>query len=175
MICDPLTKAGPAGFASRLINCMQTGYLDLEPTPESQLKKMKQQKMRMEKALQKSDPNGVAKAKAKGKAKAKARPKEGRGDDEESSHQKEEDMTSQECNDPEQTMSIAALALISESSVQSALHYSLRHHARVTSVKTPMYFHEVLYRGMSLGTIGCIESTYCRRPCSNRALEHLTR
>ena len=51
MICDPLTKAGPAGFANRLIKCMQSGFMDLEPTPESQLKKMKQQKMRMEKAL----------------------------------------------------------------------------------------------------------------------------
>ena len=61
MICDPLTKAGPAGFANRLIGCMQSGFLDLEPTPESQLKKMKQQKMRMEKALQKADLNGVAK------------------------------------------------------------------------------------------------------------------
>ena len=44
MICDPLTKAGPKGFADRLIACMTTGVLDLEPTVESQMKKLQQQK-----------------------------------------------------------------------------------------------------------------------------------
>ena len=57
MICDPLTKAGPKGFADRLIRCMATGKISLEPTPESQLKKMKQQKARMEKALGKTVPD----------------------------------------------------------------------------------------------------------------------
>ena len=55
MICDPLTKAGPKGFADRLIRCMTTGKISLEPTPESQLKKMKQQKAMMEKALGKAE------------------------------------------------------------------------------------------------------------------------
>ena len=54
MICDPLTKAGPLNFAQRLIETMQTGSLNLEPTAESQLKKLKQQKMRQEKALAKT-------------------------------------------------------------------------------------------------------------------------
>ena len=55
MICDPLTKAGPLGFAQRLIETMQTGSLNLEPTAESQLKKLKQQKMRQDKALAKQN------------------------------------------------------------------------------------------------------------------------
>ena len=54
MLCDPLTKAGPKGFANRLIDCMTTGHFSLEPTVESQMKKLKQQKARMEKTLLKS-------------------------------------------------------------------------------------------------------------------------
>ena len=54
MICDPLTKAGNEVFKSRLVKTMSTGYFDLEPTPESLLKKMSQQKYRLGKALQKS-------------------------------------------------------------------------------------------------------------------------
>ena len=50
MICDPLTKAGPQGFASRLQDCMCTGNLSLEPTVESQMKKLQQQKRRRERA-----------------------------------------------------------------------------------------------------------------------------
>ena len=50
MICDPLTKAGPAGFADRMVSCMTTGILDLEPTVESQMKKLQQQKRRRVKA-----------------------------------------------------------------------------------------------------------------------------
>ena len=46
MLCDPLTKAGGKTFADRLINCMQSGDLDLTPTVESQMRKMKQKKGR---------------------------------------------------------------------------------------------------------------------------------
>ena len=55
MICDPLTKAGGPNFAQRLIETMQTGTLDLEATPESQMKKLKQQKMRQDKVLAKQE------------------------------------------------------------------------------------------------------------------------
>ena len=54
MICDPLTKAGPQGFADRLLEVLQTGSLSLEATVQSQLKKLRQQKMRMEKTLRKA-------------------------------------------------------------------------------------------------------------------------
>ena len=54
MICDPLTKAGPKGFADRLVSCMCTGELSLEPTVESQMKKLQQQKRRREKTLEKA-------------------------------------------------------------------------------------------------------------------------
>ena len=50
MICDPLTKAGPDGFAVRLTDCMTSGHLSLEPSVESQMKKLQQQKRRKEKA-----------------------------------------------------------------------------------------------------------------------------
>ena len=53
MLCDPLTKAGGKNFADRLINCMQTGELSLEATAESQMRKMKQQKGRQDKADEK--------------------------------------------------------------------------------------------------------------------------
>ena len=53
MICDPLTKAGTKGFASRLQHCMESGELSLEPTVESQMKKLKTQKARQAKALAK--------------------------------------------------------------------------------------------------------------------------
>ena len=61
MLCDPLTKAGPKGFAQRLIDCMQSGHLSLEPTAESQMKKLQQQKRRMQKTLEKQETsNGQA-------------------------------------------------------------------------------------------------------------------
>ena len=50
MPCDPLTKAGPKGFADRLVRTMITGILDLEPTVESEMKKLHNQKLRREKA-----------------------------------------------------------------------------------------------------------------------------
>ena len=53
MICDPLTKAGPQGFADRLLDVLQTSYLSLEPTVQSQLKKLRQQKLRMQKSMDK--------------------------------------------------------------------------------------------------------------------------
>ena len=54
MICDPLTKAGPKGFADRLVETMTSGMLSLEPTVESQMKKLQQQKRRREKTLEKA-------------------------------------------------------------------------------------------------------------------------
>ena len=53
MICDPLTKSGPKGFALRLIDCMSSGDLSLEPTVESQMRKLQQQERRKVKALEK--------------------------------------------------------------------------------------------------------------------------
>ena len=53
MLCDPLTKAGGKNFADRLINVMQSGDLSLEPTVESQMRKMKQKKGRETKAEEK--------------------------------------------------------------------------------------------------------------------------
>ena len=53
MICDPLTKSGPKGFAQRLIDCISSGDLSLEPTVESQMRKLQQQKRRKVKALEK--------------------------------------------------------------------------------------------------------------------------
>ena len=58
MLCDPLTKAGPKGFEDRLTHTMQTGILSLEATVESQLKKLKQQKTRMEKSMLKTIVEG---------------------------------------------------------------------------------------------------------------------
>ena len=49
MICDPLTKHGNDAFAQRLVNTMQTGRLDLKATAASEIKKMRQQKARMNK------------------------------------------------------------------------------------------------------------------------------
>ena len=54
MLCDPLTKAGPKGFADRLINSLTTGELSLDATVESQMKKLRQQKIRQDKALGKT-------------------------------------------------------------------------------------------------------------------------
>ena len=47
MLCDPLTKSGNAAFYTRLRTAMSTGIIDLTPTPESLLRKMQQQKLRM--------------------------------------------------------------------------------------------------------------------------------
>jgi len=52
MICDPLTKAGNEKFADRLAATMSTGRLTLEASPESQIRKMKQQKARKNKSGQ---------------------------------------------------------------------------------------------------------------------------
>ena len=54
MLCDPLTKAGSKGFADRLTDCMKTGEFSLEPTTESQMKKLRQQKLRQDRALGKA-------------------------------------------------------------------------------------------------------------------------
>ena len=50
MICDPLTKAGTHNFNQRLHECMTTGILNLQPTVESQMKKLSQQKLRRKNA-----------------------------------------------------------------------------------------------------------------------------
>ena len=54
MICDPLTKYGNEAFPQRLVKLMETGELDLEATVNSELKKMRQQKARLEKAMNKA-------------------------------------------------------------------------------------------------------------------------
>ena len=51
MICDPLTKYGNEKFAARLVKTMTTGVLDLTADPSSVLKKMTQQRARMNKIL----------------------------------------------------------------------------------------------------------------------------
>ena len=55
MLCDPLTKSGSKGFADRLIKTMQTGHMTLEATEESQLRKLRQQKLRLDKVLAKRE------------------------------------------------------------------------------------------------------------------------
>ena len=49
MIADPLTKQGNEKFYSRLDDTVNSGWISFEPTAESQLKKLKQQKARREK------------------------------------------------------------------------------------------------------------------------------
>ena len=51
MICDSLTKAGNEQFADRLVETMTTGRFTLEASPESQMKKLRQQKARQVKYL----------------------------------------------------------------------------------------------------------------------------
>ena len=51
MICDCLTKFGNEHFARPLITAMGSGVMDLTPTASSQLKKMRQQKARLDKIL----------------------------------------------------------------------------------------------------------------------------
>ena len=51
MIADPLTKDGNEKFHSRLGKTMFSGWISFTPSPESELKKLKQQKARREKAL----------------------------------------------------------------------------------------------------------------------------
>ena len=60
MICDPLTKAGPKGFEKRLVDVMCTGKLSLEPTVESQMRKLQQQKRRREKTEEKASGKQAA-------------------------------------------------------------------------------------------------------------------
>ena len=60
MICDPLTKAGPKGFENRLVDVMCTGALSLEPTVESQMRKLQQQKRRREKTEEKASSKQAA-------------------------------------------------------------------------------------------------------------------
>ena len=51
MIADPLTKFGNENFSKRLVDTMMSGWLDLTATPESQLRKMQQQKLRLNRIL----------------------------------------------------------------------------------------------------------------------------
>ena len=48
MICDPLTKAGTDKFHSRLVGTMESGWLNLEATPESRAKKLSKTKKKIE-------------------------------------------------------------------------------------------------------------------------------
>ena len=57
MLCDPLTKSGPANFCNRLRATMTSGVLDLKPTVESQMKKLQQQMTRLNKILTKDLSN----------------------------------------------------------------------------------------------------------------------
>ena len=51
MLCDPLTKHGNEAFAAQLGKTMQAGYLNLVATANSELKKMRQQKARLDKIV----------------------------------------------------------------------------------------------------------------------------
>jgi hypothetical protein len=51
MICDSLTKPCNEKTAARLVETMKTGWLNLEASAESQVRKMKQQKLRRERSL----------------------------------------------------------------------------------------------------------------------------
>ena len=55
MLCDPLTKVGSDKFYDRLENSLQESYLDLTPTPESVLKKMRAQKARQQQKASKEE------------------------------------------------------------------------------------------------------------------------
>ena len=57
MICDPLTKAGTHNFNQRLHECMTTGILNLQPTVESQMRKLARQKLRRKNAEAKAANN----------------------------------------------------------------------------------------------------------------------
>ena len=59
MLCDPLTKTGPKNFSERLKKTMQSGWLDLTPTRESLLRKMQQQKARLQKAMDATSPTSL--------------------------------------------------------------------------------------------------------------------
>ena len=57
MICDPLSKSGSANFPERLKKTMSTGILNLVPTAASQMRKMQQQKARLDRLLPKDLSN----------------------------------------------------------------------------------------------------------------------
>ena len=59
MIADPLTKFGNEHFAQRLVSTMETGWLDLDATVNSQLRKMRQQKLRMARIVNDDRPTAV--------------------------------------------------------------------------------------------------------------------
>ena len=50
MLGDPLAKAGGKGFSNRLVETYGSGYFDLKPTTESQMRKMKASKSRRKQA-----------------------------------------------------------------------------------------------------------------------------
>ena len=56
MLCDPLTKTGPAGFCDWLREAMSSGILNLVPTVASQMRKLQQQKARLGKIFNKDSP-----------------------------------------------------------------------------------------------------------------------
>ena len=49
MIADPLTKFGNSEFPAKLISTMTTGELDLTPSVSSEMRKLQQQRVRMNK------------------------------------------------------------------------------------------------------------------------------
>ena len=49
MIVDPLTKEGGRGFKDRLVKTYSEGHMDLEPTAESQMRKLIASKHRKKK------------------------------------------------------------------------------------------------------------------------------
>jgi hypothetical protein len=64
MVCDPLTKSGTKNFADRLVEMYSTGWFSSEATAASQIKKMKQQKARLERTLAKADSQTTTAASA---------------------------------------------------------------------------------------------------------------
>ena len=59
MIAGPLTKFGNEQFAARLVSTMETGWLDLDASASSQLRKMRQQKLRMARIINDGRPQAM--------------------------------------------------------------------------------------------------------------------
>ena len=57
--CRPADQRGNEKFHSRLEDTIATGWINLTPTPESELKKLKQQKARREKAVGRKEPEDL--------------------------------------------------------------------------------------------------------------------
>ena len=57
MIADALTKFGNEQFAERLVSTMESGWLDLDASASSTLRKMRQQKLRLARIINDDRPN----------------------------------------------------------------------------------------------------------------------